>query len=152
MVDRVNSNRKNVSAYVTGSPLGTSSQDCSALTAADKDKCEWNNALFGAAELKGTETLGAMIGARGCITNPRDDCRREIVVAVAWQGLRPTVVPGGTNCGQNLYGTDDRLRRAMIARVMIGCLQNDPVHRNMRNAMTQRRASSVCRSSSSWSR
>ena len=28
MVDRVNSNRKNVSAYVTGSPLGTSSQDC----------------------------------------------------------------------------------------------------------------------------
>ena len=78
-------------------------------------------------QLKGTETLGAMIGARGCITNPMTTMPREVVVAVTWQGLRPTVVPGGTNCGQNLYGTDDRLRRTMIARVMIGCLQNDPV-------------------------
>jgi type IV pilus assembly protein PilV len=126
MVDRVNGNRKNVAAYVTASPLGTSSQDCSALTAvADKDKCEWNNALFGAAELKGAQTLGAMTGARGCITNPVTTMPREVVVAVAWQGLRPTVAPGGTNCGQNLYGADDKVRRAMIARITIGCLQND---------------------------
>jgi type IV pilus assembly protein PilV len=127
MVDRVNANRKNVDDYVTTSPVGTSSQDCSALTAvADKDKCDWNNALFGAAELQGTQTLGAMIGARGCITNPVTSMPREVVVAVAWQGLRPTVAPGGTNCGQNLYGTDDRVRRAMVARITIGCLQNDP--------------------------
>jgi type IV pilus assembly protein PilV len=127
MVDRVNANRKNVDDYVTGSPLGTSSQDCSALTAvADKDKCDWNNALFGAAELKGTQTLGAMTGARGCITNPVTSMPREVVVAVAWQGLRPTVAPGGTDCGQNLYGADDKVRRAMLARITIGCLQNDP--------------------------
>lgn len=127
MVDRVNANRKNVDDYVTTSPLGTSSQDCSALTAvADKDKCDWNNALFGAAELQGSQTLGAMIGARGCIANPVTSMPREVVVAVAWQGLRPTVAPGGTNCGQNLYGTDDRLRRAMVARITIACLQNDP--------------------------
>lgn len=127
MVDRVNANRKNVDDYVTTSPLGTSLQDCSTLTAvADKDKCDWNNALFGAAELQGTQTLGAMIGARGCITNPVTSMPREVVVAVAWQGLRPTIVPGGTTCGQNLYGTDDRVRRAMLARITIGCLQNDP--------------------------
>jgi type IV pilus assembly protein PilV len=127
MVDRVNANRKNVDDYVTGSPVGTSSQDCSALTAvADKDKCDWNNALFGAAELRGTQTLGAMTGARGCITNPVTSMPREVVVAVAWQGLRPTVVPGGTDCGQNLYGADDKVRRAMLARITIGCLQNDP--------------------------
>lgn len=127
MVDRINANRKNAAAYVTTSPLGTSSQDCSALTVvADKDKCEWNNALFGAAELKGTQTLGAMTGARACITNPVTTMPRDVVVAVAWQGLRPTVVPGGTNCGQNLYGADDRVRRAMIARITIGCLQNNP--------------------------
>jgi type IV pilus assembly protein PilV len=127
MVDRVNANRKNVDDYVTGSPVGTSSQDCSTLTAvADKDKCEWNNSLFGAAEMKGTQTLGAMTGARGCITNPVTTMPREVVVAVAWQGLRPTVAPGGTACGQNLYGSDDKVRRAMLARIVIGCLQNDP--------------------------
>jgi type IV pilus assembly protein PilV len=127
MVDRVNANRRNAAAYVTTSPLGTSAQDCSALTAvADRDKCEWNNALFGAAELKGTQTLGAMTGARACITNPVTIMPRQVVVAVAWQGLRPTVAPGGTDCGQNEYGTDDRMRRAMLARITIGCLQNDP--------------------------
>jgi type IV pilus assembly protein PilV len=127
MVDRVSANRKNASAYVTTSDLGTASQDCSALTVvAEKDKCDWNNALFGAAELQGTQTLGAMNGARGCITNPVTTMPREVVVAVAWQGLRPTVAPGGTTCGQTQYGADDRVRRAMIARIVIGCLQNDP--------------------------
>lgn len=127
MVDRINANRRNVAAYVTTAPLGTSAQDCSALTTvADRDKCEWNNALFGAAELTGTQTLGAMTGARACITNPVTTMPKEVVVAVAWQGLRPTVAPGGTTCGQNQYGLDDRVRRAMVARITVACLQNDP--------------------------
>lgn len=131
MVDRVNANRKNADDYVTdpGAPLGTAAIDCSALTAvAEKDQCEWNNALFGASETKsgGTQTLGAMNGARGCITNPVTSMPREVVVSVAWQGMRPTVAPGGTTCAQNAYGADDRVRRAMFARIVIGCLQNDP--------------------------
>lgn len=129
MVDRVNANRKNADDYVTvvGTPLGTAEMDCSALTApADKDKCEWNNALFGASETKGTVTLGAMNGARGCITNPVTAMPREVVVAVAWQGMGPTFAPGATSCGQGAYGADDRVRRAMVARITIGCLQNDP--------------------------
>jgi type IV pilus assembly protein PilV len=130
MVDRVNANRKKADVYVTavGAPLGTADMDCSALVdVAEKDKCEWNNALFGASETKagGAQQLGAMNGARGCITNPVAVMPREIVVAVAWQGLRPTVAPGATTCGQ-AAAVDDRTRRAMIARVTIGCLQNDP--------------------------
>lgn len=128
MVDRVNANRKNAASYVTGSPLGSASQDCSAaVTVAAKDLCEWNNALYGAAETQGGQTLGAMNNARGCITNPVTTMPREIVVAVAWQGLRPTLAPAATNCGSGgTYGSDDRLRRALVARVVIGCLQNDP--------------------------
>ena len=126
MVDRVNANRKDVANYVSAD-LGLSSQDCSVpTTVAGKDLCEWNNALFGAAEMKGTQTLGAMTGARGCITNPVTTMPREIVVAVVWQGMRPTVAPGGTTCGQNQYGAGDKQRRAMVARITIGCLQNDP--------------------------
>lgn len=127
MVDRVNANRKNAASYVTGADLGTAAQNCAAAaTVAAKDQCEWNNALFGAAEQKGAETLGAMNGARGCIAMPVATMPREIVVSVAWQGLRPTSVPGGTDCGKDEYGADDRVRRAMVARIVIGCLQNDP--------------------------
>lgn len=125
MVDRVNANRKSAASYVTTADLGTTTADCSALTTVvEKDKCEWNNALLGAAETQGGQALGAMNGARGCITNPVTTMPREVVVAVAWQGMRTTIAPT-TTCGQNQYGTDDRLRRAITARVIIGCLQND---------------------------
>ena len=126
MVDRVNANRKDVVNYVAAD-LGLAAQDCSVpTTVAGKDVCEWNNALFGAAEMKGTQTLGAMTGARGCITNPVATMPREVIVAVVWQGLRPTVAPGSTTCGQNQYGAGDTQRRAMIARITIGCLENNP--------------------------
>jgi len=40
----------------------------------------------------------------------------------------PTVAAGGTTCGSGVaaYGSDDKLRRAMTARVKIACLQNNP--------------------------
>jgi type IV pilus assembly protein PilV len=131
MVNRINANRRvnatTAADYVTGSPLGTSAMDCTtAATVAAKDLCEWNNALYGSSEASGTQTLGAMIGARGCITNPVNTMPREFVVAVAWQGMRPTLSPAATTCGQGSYGSDDRMRRALVARVVIGCLQNNP--------------------------
>jgi hypothetical protein len=67
-----------------------------------------------------------MNNARGCITNPVTTMPREVVVAVAWQGLQPTLAPAATNCGSGSYGSDDRYRRALVARIVIGCLQNDP--------------------------
>jgi type IV pilus assembly protein PilV len=129
MVDRINANRKTAASYVTASPLGGGAQDCAAVTTvAAKDLCEWNNALYGSSETKGGQTLGAMNTARGCITNPVTTMPREIVVAVAWQGMRPTLAPAATDCGNDgtTYGSDDRLRRALTARIVIGCLQNDP--------------------------
>ncbi len=127
MVDRVNANRKNAASYVTGSPLGSGAQDCSAVSAVSaKDLCEWNNALYGSSETQGGQSLGAMNTARGCITLPVAAMPREVLVAVAWQGLRPTLAPAATNCATGSYGSDDRLRRALTARIVIGCLQNDP--------------------------
>lgn len=128
MVDRINANRKNTASYVTGTALGTASTiDCSApATVAEKDQCEWNSALLGAAETSGGSKLGAMAGARGCIGNPVTTMPRQMVVAVAWQGVSPTAAPAATACGQGSYGGDERFRRAMIASVTIGCLQNDP--------------------------
>lgn len=127
MVDRLNANRKNGTSYVTGMPAGTGNlvQDCSGMTGANLDLCQWGNALLGASEKKGAASVGAMIGARGCIANPVTTMPREFVVAVVWQGLAPTLAPASTLCGKDLYG-DDKLRRAMVARVVIGCLQNDP--------------------------
>ena len=128
MVDRVSSNRINALNYVTATPLGTGNalQDCSGLTGAALDLCEWNNALLGAAEsTAGGQNAGAMIGARGCITNLVPTMPREFVVSVIWQGLVPTVAPASTTCGQGQYG-NEQMRRALVARVTIGCLQNDP--------------------------
>jgi type IV pilus assembly protein PilV len=128
IVDRINANRRDAMSYVTAAPLGTGNgvQDCSGLTGAGRDLCEWSNALLGAAEsLASGQKAGAMIGARGCITNLAATMPREFQLAVVWQGIVPTVAPGSTICGQGLYG-NEQTRRAMVARVTIGCLQNDP--------------------------
>jgi type IV pilus assembly protein PilV len=129
MADRINANRKNAASYVTAAPLGTGSTlDCTApATAVLDDQCKWSDRLLGSGETTsgGTTKLGAMSGARGCITNPVAAMPREVVVAVVWQGVTPTLAPASTNCGAGQYG-DEKTRRAMIARVKVGCLQNDP--------------------------
>jgi type IV pilus assembly protein PilV len=127
MVDRINANRKNAASYVTADPLGTNSPlDCTApATQAIDDQCKWSDRLRGAGETNsGGTKIGAMADARGCITNPVATMPREVIVAVVWQGITPTIVPTSTNCGAGLYG-DDKTRRAMIARIKVGCLQND---------------------------
>ncbi len=132
MVDRLNANRRNSMSYVTatafGGPAGTDigAFSCAGLTGADLDLCDWNNSLVGVSETLGGASVGAMIGARGCVTNLAAAMPREFVVAVVWQGITPTLVPKSTDCGQGSYGKNDAARRAMIARVKIGCLQNDP--------------------------
>ena len=128
MVDRINANRKHAAEYATVAPLGTASTiDCSApATLAQRDQCDWQAALLGANETRGGAQLGAMTEARGCISNPVTTMPRQVIVSVAWQGVSPTVAPGATTCGQGAYGADDRFRRAMVASVTIGCLENDP--------------------------
>lgn len=128
IVARVAANRRNAMNYVTATPLGTGNalQNCIGLTGSALDLCQWNNALLGAAETSsGGQQVGAMIGARGCISNVSATMPREFTIAVAWQGVTPTVASTATTCGQGLYG-DEQTRRALVARIKIGCLQNDP--------------------------
>jgi len=126
ITDRINANRKNAMSYVTATPLGSANgiQACAGLTGANLDLCEWNNLLAGAGSTLGAERVGAMIGARGCVVNTEPAMPRKFTIAVVWQGLTPTVAPGSTACGLGAY-TDDRTRRALVAPIVVGCLQND---------------------------
>ena len=126
MADRINANRTILSMdYVTAAPLGTGNAVAAcAGTIAERDLCEWQNALLGASESSGGLQVGAMIGARGCVTNITPTMPREFQIAVVWQGLVPTAAPGATACGSGEYG-DEKTRRAVTAHVIIGCLQNN---------------------------
>lgn len=128
MADRIKANPKNSMSYAPATKgTGNAPENCAALgtpTQANVDLCEWNNALLGAAETSGGASLGAMIGARGCVTNEKADMPREFLVSVVWQGLAPTVAPTSvTTCGSGSYDPDTT-RRALVARVTIACLQN----------------------------
>ena len=131
MVDRISANRKNSMQYATASVWGTDQAiiDCTGKTGADLDLCEWNNALLGASESNNGLAVGAMVGARGCVDNVSPTMPRIFQVSVVWQGTVATKAPG-TQCGAGLYGTNDALRRAVVATVVIGCLQNDPISGN----------------------
>lgn len=132
MVDRLTTNRKNAQQYVTDPTAGVGTgtalvADCAPLpTVHERDLCEWSNALLGAAEKSGTNAVGAIIGARGCITNPVTTPPLEFVISVAWQGMTATAPPGGSACGQTEYGTNEAYRRVVVTRVVIACLKTDP--------------------------
>lgn len=130
MSERIAANGANASSYASATALGTgtTSVDCTTLAAGSvaRDQCEWNNELLGSAETTSAGKTGAMIGARGCITqvqaaNPAAGvCLPGIYqVAVAWQGLVRTAQPA-IACGQGQYGTDDGYRRVVSRIVTIG--------------------------------
>ena len=107
MADRMNANKANLPAYEV-LDLGLTPLNCSALTGPLLDRCEWNNLLNGVSEKadSGTRNVGAMIGARGCIT--RQDAQTYIVT-IAWQGLSRAGVPVET-CGAGAFGNDEQRR------------------------------------------
>ena len=134
MVDRIQLHRVTASCFrftnaTSGSPyLGTSKNHtaaCAASTANDNTQAVtslngWDSALTGAAETKGGAAVGAMVGARGCVSY---DSASELTdsagafisgtglytVAVAWQGTTDTIAPT-VNCANGLYGTNARRR------------------------------------------
>jgi len=129
MVERINANRVNAAGYVSADSFGTGDgqpASCTALAAGPaRDGCEWSNALKGSGEKSGTASIGAMIGARGCITQVQAPnaaagvCTPGVYeVQVAWQGLHDTVAPSKT-CGQGLYGSET-LRRVVATRLTVG--------------------------------
>ena len=130
MQSRINGNAAQAEAYVTTSPLGTNDAqpaDCSSAAAGSaRDLCEWSRALKGSAEVLASANVGAMTGARGCITQvqAKDEstgvCTQGIYqLTIAWQGMHPTLAPTQA-CGRDSYGADDKLRRAISVRVAVG--------------------------------
>jgi type IV pilus assembly protein PilV len=134
MVDRVQLHRVTASCFrftntVSGTPyLGadaTHTAACAASTANDNTEAvnsmtDWSSALQGAAETRGGTSVGAMVGARGCVNYAAgsellDSTGAAIVgtglytVAVAWQGTNETVAPT-VNCANGQYGPEARRR------------------------------------------
>jgi type IV pilus assembly protein PilV len=124
MIDRINANRQVVDCYVIAT-IGTGVAppgSCAAGTIeqaamANADMTSWDTMLDGAGETSGGVSIGSMIGARGCIVSLGGNVYQ---IAVAWQGLHPTVAPNNT-CGLNQYG-DDNLRRVVVMPVQIADL------------------------------
>lgn len=122
MVDRINTNRTNATSYLTSLGTGATCPTAGA-TRASIDLNEWCNALMGAAEVQSASNVGAMIGARGCITQvvaPANGIAAQYLVAVAWQGLNSTAAPAIT-CGSGQYG-DETKRRVIALTVNIADL------------------------------
>ncbi|WP_231408763.1 type IV pilus modification protein PilV [Ralstonia solanacearum] len=130
MVTRINANRQAAACYaVAGTTTtvgngGTSVPSCTTGTAAQQalaqtDLAAWGTELLGSAESNGSNTVGAMIGARGCI-EAIDTTNQIYRVTVAWQGLSKTV-SSSLPCGSGSF-TDDTYRRAVSVQVRIGVL------------------------------
>ena len=130
MRNRIEANRDVATCYSngpTGVQLGTGyagAPACASGTAAQNaqavaDMQAWNALLLGSAETSGGSAVGAMLGARGCISQI-DAANKIYLITVAWQGMAPTAAPKAT-CGQGQYGTDSQ-RRALSVTVRIATL------------------------------
>ncbi|PKO60932.1 MAG: type IV pilus modification protein PilV [Betaproteobacteria bacterium HGW-Betaproteobacteria-18] len=140
MVNRINTNRKAADCYALPDPIGTgyfvpsvgtravtstcpvvSTEEQGWADRTDQDIREWNSLLLGSAEKSGTRDVGAMLGARGCITLVSAGVYQ---VSVVWQGGGQTIAPpSGVTCGADLYG-DEALRRAVSVPLQIANLNS----------------------------
>ena len=122
--DRIIANKKNAGTYVKDdiAAQGTEKDCTNTVVGSDRDLCEFNNALVGAAEKQGATgpAVGAMIGARACITSTTPNL---YIITIAWQGFTPTAAPTEP-CGLGLYNSDgkDNLRRTVSLPVRVATL------------------------------
>lgn len=127
MVERINSNRGSATCYAitnaaTGTPyLGTATgggyagtPNCTAgyvntqtKALADSGMASWDQLLQGSAEVGSAGNIGAMAGARGCVSF--DPVANVYTIAVAWQGMTDTFAPV-VNCANGLYGPETKRR------------------------------------------
>jgi type IV pilus assembly protein PilV len=129
MTERISANAAQAANYVTAGSVGTGDAepaDCTTIAQGpNRDLCDWSNALKGAGEQSGGANTGAMIGARGCVTqvqapNPTlGVCTAGVYqVSVAWQGMVATATPA-LACATGLYGANDAVRRVVAATVSV---------------------------------
>lgn len=132
---RMNSNRRVAACYaittdvLNGAPFmgvgsvvtpscGYGTLQANAL--AVSDLTAWNGLLLGTGETLNGSNLGAMVGARGCVSF--DIPSGIYVVSVAWQGVVITAAPNtNLSCGKGLYGSE-ALRRVVSMNVKISNL------------------------------
>lgn len=111
-------NRSNAAAYVATDIGTTTPGNCTtAATQAAKDLCEWSLLIQGSAEVQGTAKLGAMTGARGCISSP---AANQYLISIAWQGVQATGAPASA-CGLNAYSSEN-MRRAVNTVLQVAIL------------------------------
>lgn len=133
MVERIRMNRvdsgtfKNITGFVGTAGTGSYSMTCPASTQAFKDLCAWQDLLQGSSETNGGNRVGAMIGARGCITYDVSTEYASVAdtgvftVSVVWQGSQDTVPPA-ISCANDLYGTESK-RRLISMRFRLAYLK-----------------------------
>ena len=152
MVDRINNNRTAASCFAVttdttaGTPYfgtgATATASCSSASGAATNALavssmnEWNSLLQGASETKSGASVGAMIGARGCVmynaateylnaaTGTPYTGTGEYTIAVSWQGMADSYAPTKA-CGAGLYGTtaaSDTKRRTVWVTMRVGTL------------------------------
>ena len=120
MAERIVANRVQATAYA-GVDLGLvpATQSCASLpTLAAQDLCDWSERLRGAAVVRGSRNVGAMIGARGCVTALSPS---QYVVSIAWQAEMPSSTPASA-CGRGAFGNEN-LRRAVSTVIQIADLE-----------------------------
>lgn len=126
LLDRMNANRGAADCYAIstnngqtpyvgalggghlGTPnCGSGSATAEAIARANADLTEWDDLLQGAAEVRSGSRVGAMLGARGCVSF--DAVTSTYTVAVAWQGMIDTFEPV-ISCASSLYGGETKRR------------------------------------------
>ncbi|MES2822594.1 MAG: prepilin-type N-terminal cleavage/methylation domain-containing protein [Pseudomonadota bacterium] len=128
MANRIANNAALAATYVTNTTgIGTGTTCSTGATTQARDAKAWCDALQGAAETLGSDNVGAMLGARGCVENLSNG---TYMITVAWQGLTPlSAPPSSVACGRNLYDgasgtacTNDICRRAITTIVRVASL------------------------------
>jgi type IV pilus assembly protein PilV len=124
MVDRINANRQTAPCYAfttaggvpylgtpgashLGAPTCTGYGSASTQALALNDMTAWDGFLNGNSETQGGNAVGAMIGARGCVSF--DATTNSYTVAIAWQGITDVAAPA-VSCANNLYGAETKRR------------------------------------------
>lgn len=105
MASRIATNRINAGSYVTADPAADflgSGMTCPTLpspaSVKELDHREWCLTLQGVGETQSGASVGAMVGARGCI---EDIGGGQFMVTVVWQGLTPiSAPPESVDCGK----------------------------------------------------
>jgi type IV pilus assembly protein PilV len=136
MVDRIHSHHVTAPCFAVSDAAGTQwlgtsatvTASCAVSNANDNSMAlaaisEWQSLLLGAAETKGGASVGAMVGARGCVyydtTSVLNDPTGAALpgtglytVAIAWQGTVDTFA-STVNCGNGQYTGGETRRRVV---------------------------------------